>query len=315
MKIAFICGEISPFIRQDLDILRRHFEVTVCQPPYDTLRLLQTVKESDTVYIWFAGLHCIRPGVFARLFQKKTYIVCGGTSCLDLYRYEKDGQIVPQKYPAIALRFCDTALPFSDHSRAILEKYRGPKAIRRVYMGVDVDRFTPNGEKMDQVCTVAYNLDEKYIYRKGIAAFIGAAMALPDIPFVIVGDGDRRPRMEKMAPKNVRFAGKVSDADLLRIYQESSVYCQLSIHEGFGVALAEAMACGCVPVTTANGSLPEVAGNTGLYVPYGDSLQTARAVCKAIRMDAAPAAQRIRDLFPLQRRETELIALLRGDAR
>ena len=65
----------------------------------------------------------------------------------------------------------------------------------------------------------------------------------------------------------VRFLGYVPpDERLVRLYQGASMLVFPSLYEGFGLPVAEALACG-TPVVTANGSsLPEVAGDAALLV-------------------------------------------------
>ena len=68
------------------------------------------------------------------------------------------------------------------------------------------------------------------------------------------------------------------------------------------------MSCGCVPVATRNGALPEVVGETGFYVPFADSLSTARAIETAMTSGKNEEARhRILANFPIQRRELELV--------
>ncbi|GAF92264.1 unnamed protein product, partial [marine sediment metagenome] len=69
---------------------------------------------------------------------------------------------------------------------------------------------------------------------------------------------------------------------LLSYYQKAKVYCQLSYYESFSVALAEAMSCGCIPVVTDRGALPEVVDNCGFIIPYGDVNKTVNAIKKAL---------------------------------
>lgn len=96
---------------------------------------------------------------------------------------------------------------------------------------------------------------------------------------------------------------------------QRAVYAQLSAYESFGMALAEAMQCGCVPVVTRRGALPEVVGDAGWYVPYGDPDATAQAIREALNApDAASRAarHRITDRFPLDRRRHALVDALRA---
>ncbi len=57
------------------------------------------------------------------------------------------------------------------------------------------------------------------------------------------------------------------------------------------------------------GSLPEVVGDTGFYVPYGDAEATAEAIEKALNSDKGKEArQRIRKMLPLEKLERELVS-------
>ena len=93
------------------------------------------------------------------------------------------------------------------------------------------------------------------------------------------------------------------------------MYVQVSAHEGFGVAVAESMLCGCIPVVTPRYALPEVVGDCGFYVPYGDEKATAEAIKKALDAPdelGKKARERIKKLFSMERREKELVDLIEG---
>ncbi|MDW8352887.1 MAG: glycosyltransferase, partial [Anaerolineae bacterium] len=60
------------------------------------------------------------------------------------------------------------------------------------------------------------------------------------------------------------------------------VYVQASAHEGFGVSLAEGMACGCVPVVADRYALPETVGEAGIIVPFNDPPALARGIAEAL---------------------------------
>jgi glycosyltransferase involved in cell wall biosynthesis len=67
----------------------------------------------------------------------------------------------------------------------------------------------------------------------------------------------------------IHFIGYVADADLPALLNGAIGYITVSLHEGFGMTVLEAQACGA-PVIAANvSSLPEVVGTAGLLVdPY-----------------------------------------------
>jgi glycosyltransferase involved in cell wall biosynthesis len=75
-------------------------------------------------------------------------------------------------------------------------------------------------------------------------------------------------------------AGK--EQKLAEIYAAASVYVDPSLHEGFGMQVIEAMACGTPVVCSNRGALPEVAGDAALLVDPEDSDQIGSAVSKLL---------------------------------
>ena len=75
---------------------------------------------------------------------------------------------------------------------------------------------------------------------------------------------------------------KYSQDELIMLYSESKVYCQLSLHESFGCALVEAMLCDCIPVVTNRGALPEIVGKEGYIIPFGNVNRTVEAIKEAL---------------------------------
>ena len=62
----------------------------------------------------------------------------------------------------------------------------------------------------------------------------------------------------------------MGQAQLRDAFKKSNYYIQLSLYEGFGCALAEAMACGCIPIGTAVNAIPEIVDSTGLIFQRRD---------------------------------------------
>jgi len=89
------------------------------------------------------------------------------------------------------------------------------------------------------------------------------------------------------------------------------VYAQLSYHESFGVAIAEAMLCNCVPVVTKQYAIPEIVGETGYYVPYGNPMKTHIAITKALKIENnTKTRERIKKFFHPLERERKIIQII-----
>ena len=142
-------------------------------------------------------------------------------------------------------------------------------------------------------------INEDTVKRKGIECFVKSARYLPHVRFAVIGGwlDDSIEYLKSIAPQNVEFTGFVSDDELLEWYLKAKVYCPLSLYESFGMALAESMCCECVPVVINNAALPEVVGDTGFYVPYGDPEATAEAIKEALKSDKGKEArERIKNM-------------------
>lgn len=69
------------------------------------------------------------------------------------------------------------------------------------------------------------------------------------------------------AKEKIHIFSSVSDEELAILYNGSSCTVFPSIHEGFGLPILESMACGTPVLTTKETSLPEIAGDAGIYLP------------------------------------------------
>ena len=66
--------------------------------------------------------------------------------------------------------------------------------------------------------------------------------------------------------EKIIFTNFVPDKDIPVFYSGAEVLLFPSIYEGFGLPVAEAMACGCPVITSNTSSLPEVGGKAAVYV-------------------------------------------------
>jgi len=113
------------------------------------------------------------------------------------------------------------------------------------------------------------------------------AREIPDLAYVIVGDGDDRPRLEAKARNlgvadRVVFTGSVSEAEKIDLYSLADVYVMPSHGEGFGIVYLEAMACG-VPTIGSQLDGSREALRNGLLGQLVDP-RDPRQIVKAIRI-------------------------------
>ena len=143
---------------------------------------------------------------------------------------------------------------------------------------------------------------------KGLDTFVGR---LPCFQRSVYNHGPLAGRRSAIRPpENVLLCGYVSSEELVTLYQGLGSTVAL-FGESFGMALAEAMACGCVPVVTERGAMPEVVGDTGYYVPFGNVQSAAEAIEKALSSKKGlEARMRVEEKFSLNRREKGLSSLL-----
>jgi glycosyltransferase involved in cell wall biosynthesis len=88
-------------------------------------------------------------------------------------------------------------------------------------------------------------------------------------------------------------AGRVSDDELVRLYQGASAFVDPTLYEGFGYGVLEAMACGAPVVASDVTSIPEVVGDAGLLCDPKDPEEFARALRRLL--DEAALAADLRE--------------------
>jgi glycosyltransferase involved in cell wall biosynthesis len=102
----------------------------------------------------------------------------------------------------------------------------------------------------------------------------------------------------------VQFAGDLDAAALALCYHGADVFVLATLHESYGMAVAEALGRGLPVVSTATGAIPELVGDdAGLTVPAGDTMALAAALSRMLddaplRARLAEGARRVRDRLP-----------------
>ena len=141
----------------------------------------------------------------------------------------------------------------------------GPGQTVVSYPGVS-DRFSPGiGSSTSTAVTILHvgSLIERKNLMTALRAFAQARRAGNDLRLVIAGEGPQEPALRLAAShldieRVVHFAGRVSEDEKLRLYREADIFLFPSIREGFGMAAAEALACGVPVIGSASTSTREI---------------------------------------------------------
>jgi glycosyltransferase involved in cell wall biosynthesis len=115
-----------------------------------------------------------------------------------------------------------------------------------------------------------------------VAALLETKKSVPGLEAVLVGEGYERDALEAQiraagAQDWLRLPGRVSDAELVQLYQRAWVLTSASAREGWGMTLTEAAACGTPSVVTDIAGHRDSAepGVSGLLVPTPAALAPA----------------------------------------
>ena len=161
-----------------------------------------------------------------------------------------------------------------------------PGRIEVVHNGVDLAQFRPltDVEKIPGRIMTTTSAD---VPLKGLQYLLEAVNELqesvPEINLTVLGkpgkNGPTRRLIRSFGLQSrVRFVNGLSTRELCREYARAQMAAVPSLYEGFGLPVAEAMACGLPVVSTSGGALPEVVGEAGILVPPADSQALARGI-------------------------------------
>jgi glycosyltransferase involved in cell wall biosynthesis len=311
-RLLFIYPFSSSYIQRDLNILKQEFSVLPFhyKGKKDLFKLIRNVLKTDVNVSWFTLGHATMAVLFSRIFRKKSIVIVGGWDVVTMpeigYGAMKGKRI---KKTQDALKKANKVLAVSESTKDWVLKWVERDDIITLYHGFDAQTFAPKGEKDKMVITVGKLQNDVTIGIKGLETFLKTAELLPDVKFLLIGSHD--PKLAEIwrakAPSNLEILEHIPNDILIEYYQKAKVYAQLSYQESFGCALAEAMLCECVPVVTKRGAIPEVVGESGLYVEYGDEKATSKKIEEALNSDlGGEARKRIMSLFPLEKRRKKL---------
>lgn len=283
------------------------------------------------VAVQFAGYHALLPALIARLTGRTCIIIAGGTDCVAFpsigygnfarqplawatrRAYALAHHVVPVHRSLVS--GSNTYQRNDPQEQGILAHMPGlTTPITVVANGYDAVAWAlGTGARDIDVISIASN-DRRptTLMLKGVDLLVEVARMRPHLSFVVVGLNG--PPLTDV-PGNISFRPPVPNASLQAWYQRARIYAQLSLSEGFPNALCEAMLCGCVPLVSAVGAMPDIVAEAGVIIHERNADAVATGLDGALAGIGANSAARSRDRiaanFTEARRAEELLAVLR----
>jgi glycosyltransferase involved in cell wall biosynthesis len=162
------------------------------------------------------------------------------------------------------------------------------KSIFTIYNGVDLV-FTNHYTKHRSGIVAFHDFSKK----KNIRAVINSYARLPKILqeknplYIVVSDKILISHVSMLLKQHNVFGfakiyHSLSDEELAKLYSQCICLLYPSLYEGFGIPIIEAMASGCVVLTTRFGATREVGGNAAKYINPDDSIEISNVLCKVL---------------------------------
>ncbi|HEV7844646.1 MAG TPA: glycosyltransferase [Thermoleophilaceae bacterium] len=317
-RLLYVHSRKASFVAIDREILAERYEVEDLYQPGrwpNPLAVVRGVLRSDVVFGWFASWHTFLPITLAWLLRRPSVLIVGGFDTANMpdigYGYQQGG--VRRAASRFIMRRARRLVTNSEYSLGEIERNTPipPERVKVVHHGVPDPFGAEPGPKEREALTVGA-IDHTTLVQKGQLPFVEAAALMPDVRFTFAGKwlDDSVDQLRARAGDNVRFTGWLSDDDLHATYRRAAVYVQASRHEGFGLAVAEAMLAGCVPVVMNVTAMPEVVGDAGVLIESQEREAVAEGVRRALELgpDASRRArERILTAFPMERRREGIL--------
>jgi glycosyltransferase involved in cell wall biosynthesis len=238
-------GRAEPSLLQRIPLARRHHEWFLPLMPL-AWRLREPIRDADLVV---SSSHACAKGVrFAPAIPHLCY-------CHTPMRYAWDFESERDRFPRL-LRMpsraamswfrrwdrttADGVTRFVANSSAVasrIERAFGREA-KVIHPPVRTDFFTPGGERGDEFLYVG-----RLVGYKRPDLVVEAFAGLPGLRLRVVGEGPLRRALAARATANVSFVGGVDDVGLRDLYRSARALVYPA-EEDFGIAMAEAQACG-----------------------------------------------------------------------
>lgn len=316
--------DLVEFYKQDLDILRQlGHEVLTANRPRDAW------GNFDLYWVWWQTSGA--PALLAAAIRRRPGVLVTALSSRDPTPSGMSGKgRLARAAAVLSLRLADLTLATSEDTRlGLVGIASGP--VMTAPLAVDTGSYRPVEEPPDATVVTISHLTRDNVARKRILDVVRVAALVPEMRFLIVGrelDGTTLVRQEISrcgVEDRVDLLGEVSVSEKRRLLARAAVYFQPTEYEAFGMAIAEAMACGLPVVSNAVGAVPDLVGDTGVLLPPGAPVAGLAEAVRTLALHperearGRAARRRVEELYGLTRRaaivQHALARVVRRDAR
>lgn len=332
VRTAFTDRDVEMII-SELEIKPLEFTQSPIKLPFffiiQFFQLLWYLPKTTQYLCFFGGYHSVLPAWFGKVFGKKCVIEAGGTDCINMPEigYGNFRKKWLRKATVYSFKNCSLILPVAQ--ALVKQEYKFDPSIspEQGLLNLIPDLKTPihvipNGFDIEfwkdleikrqplsfiSVATGTSNPSRAKV--KGYDLIEDLAKNHPEWNFTLVGDPDYN-----SPNKNIKILGRQSPPQLLQLYNSHQFYLQLSTSEGFPNSLGEAMACGCIPIGSAVGAIPEIIRDERLILKQKDFLKLNEKVESLVNLDLK-SIQKVSSLiisqeYSYSRRKQDLIAAI-----
>jgi len=300
-RLLYVHSRKASFVAIDRELLAERYEIEDLYQPGrwpQPLQVLRGVLRADLVFGWFASWHTFFPITLAWLLGKPSVMIIGGFDTANMpdigYGYQQGG--LRRWASRWIMRRATRLITNSGYSLSEIEGNTpiDPAQVTVIHHGVP-DPFETAPDAKERLALTVGAVERGTLVQKGQIPFARASALLGDVRFVHAGglpDDEAIAELRAIAGADVEYSGWLSDAELHALYRRAAVYVQASRHEGFGLAVAEAMLAGCVPVVMGVTAMPEVVGDTGVLLDSQDAEAVAAGVRRALELVRTRASGR-----------------------
>ncbi|WP_026954843.1 glycosyltransferase family 4 protein [Algoriphagus vanfongensis] len=342
-RLLYVTPSFQSFVKADLQILEKHFQVRVNQYPWKNKQyaplyfflqffaMIPATIWADLIVVNFGGYWAYWPTFFAKLLGKKSVVIIHGTDSAAIPEINYGSLRIPilKKICGAAYSKTDLILPVSDSlietaltfDPKIRNQSQGIKILypnlnpnfKVIYNGLDEEFWSISPDIQKEENSFLTVMSPSQLTLKGGDLIVELAKEFPTCKFYFAGVGPEDLEIE--IPENVQFLGRLSPETLRETYQKAQFYFQLSSFEGFGCALAEAMLCDCIPIGSNTNHIPQIIGESGFILTKKDLTLAIDLVQNTLYIEnkeflAQAAREQIIQNFTLKKREKELISTL-----